>query len=66
MCANSSSLACNHPSLVSEDYKKDREAVEPKGAKDNDDDDEDTDDLVDRLAGMGLNSLKRCQLCQTE
>ncbi|KAI0922976.1 hypothetical protein AcV5_009827 [Taiwanofungus camphoratus] len=58
--------ACNHPSLVSEDYKKDREAVEPKGAKDNDDDDEDTDDLVDRLAGMGLNSLKRCQLCQTE
>ncbi|OBZ66360.1 hypothetical protein A0H81_13586 [Grifola frondosa] len=57
--------ACNHPALVSEDYKKDKEAVEPKGAKENDEDD-DADDLADRLAGLGLSSAKRCQLCQKE
>ncbi|KAL6306911.1 SNF2 family N-terminal domain-containing protein [Sparassis latifolia] len=57
--------ACNHPSLVSEDYKKDQEAVEPQASKTADDEDE-ADDLVDRLAGMGLSATNRCQLCQKE
>ncbi|KAH9830624.1 SNF2 family N-terminal domain-containing protein [Rhodofomes roseus] len=57
--------ACNHPSLVSEDYRKDGEAVDPKASKSQDGDD-DADDLADQLAGMGLASVKRCQLCQTE
>ncbi|KAH9941545.1 SNF2 family N-terminal domain-containing protein [Amylocystis lapponica] len=57
--------ACNHPSLVSEDYKKDREAVEPKPVKDNEEDD-DADDLADRLAGVGLSAARRCQVCQAE
>ncbi|OCH84032.1 hypothetical protein OBBRIDRAFT_799429 [Obba rivulosa] len=55
--------ACNHPSLVSGDYKKDKEAVEPRAAKN---DDDDADDLADALAGMGLSQIKRCQLCQEE
>ena len=58
-------VACNHPSLVSEDYRKDGEAVEPKGSK-SQDGDEDADDLAEQLAGMGLSSVRRCQLCQTE
>ncbi|KAI0795563.1 SNF2 family N-terminal domain-containing protein [Abortiporus biennis] len=54
--------ACNHPSLIAEDYKKDRAAVELKAAKDND---EDADELADLLGGLGLSSAtKRCQLCQ--
>ncbi|KZT63245.1 hypothetical protein DAEQUDRAFT_742034 [Daedalea quercina L-15889] len=60
--------ACNHPSLVSEDYRKDSEAVEPKGSKSQDGEDggNDADDLADQLAGMGLTHVKRCKLCQTE
>lgn len=58
-------VACNHPSLVSEDYRKDQEAVEPKVSKSQDGDD-DADDLADALAGMGLANARRCQLCQAE
>lgn len=56
--------ACNHPSLVSEDYKKDRDAVEPKGG--NSQGDDDADELADMLGGLGLSQTKRCQFCQTE
>ncbi|CCM05412.1 uncharacterized protein FIBRA_07629 [Fibroporia radiculosa] len=56
---------CNHPTLVSEDYRRDKEAVEPRAAK-SQDGDEDADDLADQLAGMGLSQIRRCQLCQTE
>lgn len=51
---------------MSEDYAKDREAVEPKGAKTQDGEDDDADDLAEQLAGLGLSNTKRCQLCQTE
>ncbi|EMD37109.1 hypothetical protein CERSUDRAFT_155596 [Gelatoporia subvermispora B] len=57
--------ACNHPSLITQDYKKDREAVEPRAAK-NDDDDDEADDLADAFAGLGVSQIKRCQLCQEE
>ena len=57
--------ACNHPSLVSQDYRKDREAVEPKAAKDDKDLDDDAEDLADLIGGMGLSgTTKRCQMCQ--
>ncbi|GJE98728.1 DEAD/DEAH box helicase [Phanerochaete sordida] len=57
--------ACNHPSLVSQDYRKDKEAVEPKAAKDEKDIDEDADELADLMGGMGLmGATKRCQMCQ--
>lgn len=57
-------VACNHPSLVSKDYKADKEAVDPKAAeKDNDDDL--ADDLADMLGGLGLGGAKKhCVLCQ--
>ncbi|KAI0342449.1 hypothetical protein BDW22DRAFT_1330967 [Trametopsis cervina] len=57
--------ACNHPSLVAQDYRKDTEAVEPKAAKDDKDLDDAADDLADLMGGMGLGaSKKRCQMCQ--
>jgi len=56
--------ACNHPSLITQDYKKDREAVEPKAAKN--DDDDDADELADVLAGLGLSQTRHCQICQEE
>ncbi|KAM5539722.1 hypothetical protein V8D89_006535 [Ganoderma adspersum] len=49
---------CNHPALISKDYKGDREAVEPKGASQN----EEGDDLADMLAGLGLG--RTCLVCQ--
>lgn len=55
-------LACNHPSLLGVDYKKDQEAVEPKASKNNDDDE--ADELAALMGGLGL--TKRCQFCQTE
>ncbi len=63
---SSYSLACNHPSLVSQDYRKDKEAVEPKAAKNDDDVDDNADELADLFGGLGLaKSEKRCQMCQT-
>ncbi|PSR75765.1 hypothetical protein PHLCEN_2v8882 [Hermanssonia centrifuga] len=57
---------CNHPSLVSQDYRKDKEAVEPKAAKNDDDVDDNADELADLFGGLGLaKSEKRCQICQT-
>ena len=57
--------ACNHPSLVSKDYREDKEAVQPKAAKHDDDVDDDADDLADLMGGLGLAGAgKRCQMCQ--
>lgn len=53
--------ACNHPGLVSKDYKQDKEAVEPKSASQ--DDDADDDELAGLLAGLDI-SKKPCQMCQ--
>ncbi|KAH8101775.1 SNF2 family N-terminal domain-containing protein [Cristinia sonorae] len=60
--------ACNHPSLVVHDYKKDKEAVDPKAAtKGSSDDLADDDDLADMFGGLGLSgAVKHCQLCQVE
>lgn len=54
--------ACNHPSLVSKDYRADREAADPKPTKD---DDEDVDGLDELFGQMGVSNGKKCQLCQT-
>ena len=64
--ADADFAACNHPSLVSQDYRKDKEAVEPKAAQpDMDLDDGDADELADLIGGMGLaGATKCCQLCQ--
>lgn len=57
--------ACNHPSLVSQDYRKDKEAVESKAAKNDQDIDDGADDLADLIGGLGLTAAtKRCQMCQ--
>ncbi|KAH9847016.1 SNF2 family N-terminal domain-containing protein [Lenzites betulinus] len=53
---------CNHPGLISEDYKKDEQAVEPRSASQNENDDD--DDLADMLAGLAINR-KPCQVCQS-
>ena len=58
--------ACNHPILVSEDYKQDSEALEPKAvAKGKDDKDADADD--DLIAAFGqLGVSRKCQMCTSE
>ncbi|KAI0693693.1 SNF2 family N-terminal domain-containing protein [Cerioporus squamosus] len=57
--------ACNHPGLISKDYRKDQEAVEPKSAsqQSNDGDDDESDDLAGLLAGLAI-ARKPCQVCQ--
>ena len=67
MCATLSRadirVACNHPSLVSKDYNKDREAIESRPApKDGDEDDE----LTTMFQELGVSKGKKCQLCQDE
>ncbi|KAF9541344.1 hypothetical protein CPC08DRAFT_650606, partial [Agrocybe pediades] len=58
--------ACNHPILVSKDYKKDSEALEPKSVeKGKDDNEADADD--DLIAAFGqLGVTKKCQMCTIE
>lgn len=56
------SSACNHPSLVSKDYKEDLDAVDSKEAK-KDSADVDGDDLV--AAFDQLNVSKKCKVCTT-
>ncbi|KIO02504.1 hypothetical protein M404DRAFT_649793 [Pisolithus tinctorius Marx 270] len=53
--------ACNHPSLISKDYRADKDAADPKPAKD---DDEGVDDLDELFGQMGVSNGKKCQLCQ--
>ncbi|KAF9242263.1 SNF2 family N-terminal domain-containing protein [Melanogaster broomeanus] len=53
--------ACNHPSLVSKDYRADKDADEPKAANDEEDD----ADLVAMFGQMGMSGARKCQLCQT-
>ncbi|TBU59783.1 SNF2 family N-terminal domain-containing protein [Dichomitus squalens] len=57
--------ACNHPALISKDYKGDSEAVSPQTASQNTNsqDDDETDELTGMLAGLGLGK-KPCQVCQ--
>ncbi|KAI6126880.1 SNF2 family N-terminal domain-containing protein [Pisolithus sp. B1] len=54
--------ACNHPSLVSKDYRADGDAADPKPTKD---DDDDVDGLDELFGQMGVSNGKKCQLCQT-
>lgn len=62
---NYSPAACNHPILVSADYKKDSDALEPQASKGKDDQDPDADD--DLVAAFGqLAVIKKCQMCTSE
>ncbi|KAA1474425.1 hypothetical protein DENSPDRAFT_882790 [Dentipellis sp. KUC8613] len=54
--------ACNHPSLVSKDYKVDRDAVESRPATKEDDD---TDSLAALLGQATISDGRKCQVCQT-
>ncbi|KIJ59865.1 hypothetical protein HYDPIDRAFT_117943 [Hydnomerulius pinastri MD-312] len=54
--------ACNHPSLVQKDYRVDKDAAEPKAAKE---DEDDADDLAAMFGQLGMSGGKKCQLCQT-
>ncbi|KAG6336400.1 hypothetical protein ID866_2694 [Astraeus odoratus] len=54
--------ACNHPSLVSKDYHVDKDAADPKPAKDGEDE---AEDLAAMFGQMGVTNAKKCQLCQT-
>ncbi|PPQ99319.1 hypothetical protein CVT24_009187 [Panaeolus cyanescens] len=55
--------ACNHPILVSKDYKQDTDAVEPRAVKGKDDLEPDADDLIAAFGQLGV--TKKCQLCMT-
>ncbi|RDB17334.1 hypothetical protein Hypma_001783 [Hypsizygus marmoreus] len=54
--------ACNHPVLVSQDYGKDLDAVDPKAKKTTNDDD--GDDLAAAFNQLGV--TRNCQVCTTE
>ncbi|KAI9569336.1 SNF2 family N-terminal domain-containing protein [Boletus coccyginus] len=54
--------ACNHPSLVSKDYRIDQDAAEPKAANDGEDD---AEDLATMFGQLGMSGERKCQLCQT-
>lgn len=62
MYTASSSVACNHPSLVSKDYKADKDAIEPKASPKGDDDGD--DELADMFGQMGVSGSRNCQLCR--
>ncbi|KAG6865601.1 hypothetical protein C0991_001025 [Blastosporella zonata] len=54
--------ACNHPILVTQDYKADNDALDPKAKKNTDEDDD--DDLVGAFAQLGV--TRKCQMCTIE
>ncbi|KAH0831071.1 hypothetical protein J3R83DRAFT_13598 [Lanmaoa asiatica] len=59
--------ACNHPSLVSKDYRVDKDAAEPKAAKDDEDDAEDLAAMFGQLRHVGLpagDNTTHCKKCQ--
>ena len=54
--------ACNHPCLVSKDYKTDIAGIEPVAAKEGQDLDKDADDLVAAFGQLGV--TRKCAMCQ--
>ncbi len=58
-------VACNHPSLVSKDYKNDLVAIEPQASKqDAEDLSPDADDLVAAFGQLGVS--RKCKICMME
>ncbi|TRM67085.1 SNF2 family N-terminal domain-containing protein [Schizophyllum amplum] len=55
--------ACNHPVMVSEDYKEDIDAIDTRAAK-NKDDSTDPDDLAAAFGQLGV--TRKCKLCQAK
>ncbi|KIL66062.1 hypothetical protein M378DRAFT_75691 [Amanita muscaria Koide BX008] len=57
--------ACNHPVLVTKDFKGDSDAIEPKGVKKGaSDQDGDADDLVAAFDQLGV--TRKCRLCMQD
>jgi SNF2 family DNA or RNA helicase len=58
-------IACNHPELVTKDFKQDSEAVNPKSVKKGaSDQGGDADDLIAAFDQLGVN--RKCNFCTTE
>ncbi|KAJ7172070.1 SNF2 family DNA-dependent ATPase [Mycena filopes] len=60
--------ACNHPCLVSKDYKKDMDAVDPrekKSANSSEAGDVDGDDLAAAFGSLNV-ATRKCQVCMQE
>ncbi|KDQ54158.1 hypothetical protein JAAARDRAFT_697737 [Jaapia argillacea MUCL 33604] len=55
--------ACDHPALISQDYRKDTEALQPRAASTVDDEDDD-DDLAGIFGKLGIS--KKCGVCQKD
>ncbi|KAF8635554.1 hypothetical protein AX15_000207 [Amanita polypyramis BW_CC] len=57
--------SCDHPALVTKDFNKDIDAIDPKSVKKGlSDKDGDADDLVAAFDQLGV--TKKCQVCMTE
>ncbi|KII91481.1 hypothetical protein PLICRDRAFT_51622 [Plicaturopsis crispa FD-325 SS-3] len=52
--------ACNHPALVSKDYRADTDALESKTTKDDDEGDE----LAAMFGALGVSGGRKCAVCQ--
>ncbi|SJL10479.1 uncharacterized protein ARMOST_13865 [Armillaria ostoyae] len=59
--------ACNHPVLVSKDFKNDADAIDPKQAKGTESQSQDSVDGDDLAAAFGqLNVIRKCRVCTNE
>ncbi|KAG7442867.1 uncharacterized protein BT62DRAFT_935597 [Guyanagaster necrorhizus] len=59
--------ACNHPALVSKDFKNDADAIDPKQAKNTESQSQDSADGDDLVAAFGqLNVVRKCRVCTNE
>ncbi|KAK0498852.1 SNF2 family DNA-dependent ATPase [Armillaria luteobubalina] len=59
--------ACNHPVLVSKDYKNDADAIDPKQTRGTESQSQDSVDGDDLAAAFGqLNVVRKCRVCTNE
>jgi hypothetical protein len=56
-------LACDHPSLVTGDWKQDEDAVINKPETNSQEEEEDGADLAKALAGLDLSAQNKCRIC---
>ncbi|KDQ12526.1 hypothetical protein BOTBODRAFT_112769 [Botryobasidium botryosum FD-172 SS1] len=59
--------ACDHPSLISKDYRADADAIEMKPAAKDEDEGKEADELADLFGKLGVDSeIAKCNICQIE
>lgn len=58
--------ACNHPSLIDKDYRKDASAIESKPAQRTEEEEEnkEVEELADLFGAVDLAGGKTCAVCQ--